>query len=113
VPQKEGAVLGIFRHLRPIGLNGQNDVFVVQKYIRLVREKLIFLYGQYVNISLESTFQWLSEDVLKIEVDAGVFENNIGKNVALDTRKMDAAATCKMQTCGPSTGKTRTKICGL
>jgi len=48
-PQKEGAVLGIFRHLRPppIGLSGQNDAFFVQKCIQLVREKLtVFLYGQ-------------------------------------------------------------------
>jgi len=27
MPQKEWTVLGIFRHLHPIGLNGQNDVF--------------------------------------------------------------------------------------
>ena len=41
-----------------------------QKCIRLVREKLIiFPYG---NICLESTFHWLSDDVLKFEVDAGV-----------------------------------------
>jgi len=35
VPQKEGAVLGIFRHLHPIGLNRQNDIFFAQKCIRL------------------------------------------------------------------------------
>jgi len=33
VPQKEGADLGIFQHLHPIGLNGQNGVFFAQKYI--------------------------------------------------------------------------------
>ena len=27
VAQKEDAALGIFRHLRPIGLSGQNDIF--------------------------------------------------------------------------------------
>jgi len=36
-----------FSHLRPIGLNGQSDVFFAQKCIRLVREKLtVFPYGQ-------------------------------------------------------------------
>jgi len=36
VPQWEGAVSGIFQHL-----NGQNDVLLAQKCIRLVHEKLI------------------------------------------------------------------------
>ena len=45
VPQKEGAVWGIFRHLHPIGLSGQNDAFFAQKCIRLVYEKLtVFPY---------------------------------------------------------------------
>ena len=43
----EGAVSGIFRHLRPIPLNGQNDVLFAEKCIRIVCEKLtIFPYGQ-------------------------------------------------------------------
>jgi len=44
-PSRRGC-FGIFRHLRPIGLNGQNDVFFGKKCIRLVREKLtVFPYG--------------------------------------------------------------------
>ena len=47
MPLKEGAILGFFQHLRPIGLNGQNDIFFAQKCIQLVREKLtVFPYGQ-------------------------------------------------------------------
>jgi len=49
VPQKEGAFWGIFRHLLPIGLNRQNDLFFAQKFNRLICEKLtIFSYGQAV-----------------------------------------------------------------
>jgi len=33
MPQKEGAVLGIYQHLCPIGLNGQNGIFFSQKCI--------------------------------------------------------------------------------
>jgi len=40
------------------------------------------------NTSLESTFHWLSEDVLKFEVDDG-FESKWKKNVTVDTRKMN------------------------
>jgi len=55
VPKEEGAVLGIFQHLCPIGLNEQNDVFFAQKCIRLVREKLTVAYFRTDKISLEST----------------------------------------------------------
>ena len=50
-----GAVSGIFRHLHPIGLNGQNDVFFAEKCIQLMCEKLtIFPYGQNIvrNVAL-------------------------------------------------------------
>ena len=47
VPQKEGAVLGILRHLRPIDLNGQNNVFFAKKCIRLVRGKLTVVQTRY------------------------------------------------------------------
>jgi len=33
VPQGEGAACGIFRHLRPINLNGRNDVLFAEKCI--------------------------------------------------------------------------------
>jgi len=41
VPQGEGVVSGIFRHL-----HRQNDVLFAEKCIRLVHEKLIFPYGR-------------------------------------------------------------------
>jgi len=47
VPKGKRLFWGFFGICTPIGLNGQNDVFLAQKRIRLVREKLIvFLYGQ-------------------------------------------------------------------
>jgi len=35
------------------------------------------------NISLESTFHWLSEDLLKFEVDVGFTSNRLYKNVTV------------------------------
>jgi len=40
------------------------------------------------NISLESTFHWLSRDTVKFEVDAGLCEK-FAKNVTVDTCKID------------------------
>jgi len=46
VPQGEGAVSGIFRHLRCIVFNGRNDVLIADQ---LVCEKLtIFPYAEYI-----------------------------------------------------------------
>jgi len=53
----------------PIGLNGRN----AEKCIRLVREKLrIFQYGQY--ITLETSFYWLSGDIVRFKIEVGVLE---------------------------------------
>jgi len=44
-----GCFWDFFRHLCPIGLNGQNDVLIVRKCIRIVCEMLtVFAYGQYI-----------------------------------------------------------------
>ena len=44
-----GLFLGFFGICAPTRLNGQNDVLIVQKCIRLMCEKLIiFAYGQYI-----------------------------------------------------------------
>ena len=64
MPQGEGDILGV---CHPIGLNG---VFVEQKCIRLVREKLIIVRTD--STSLECTFHWLSKNAVKFEVDVGV-----------------------------------------
>jgi len=72
LPKEEGAVWGIFQHLHPIGLNWQNDVFFAQKCIRLVRGKLTVAFFRTDKISLESTFDWLSKDAVKFEVNVGV-----------------------------------------
>jgi len=43
VSQGEGAVSGIFWHIRPVRLNGQNEALFAQNCIRLVFEKLTIL----------------------------------------------------------------------
>jgi len=70
MPQGKGAVSGIFQHLHSIGLNGQNDIFITQKYIRPIREKFsVFLYrqdivGVYVALALMLGFlQNLQQDL--------------------------------------------------
>jgi len=69
---RAGAVSGIFWHFCPIGLNGQNDVLFTQKmYYTRVKSWQYFCTD---NTSLESTFHWLSEDVLKFEVNTWVWE---------------------------------------
>jgi len=70
----------------PIGLNGQNDVLFAQKCIRLVRKKLIiFPYGQYViGIYVSLAFRGCTQLCGRCW---GL--RAIGKNVTVDTRKMD------------------------
>ena len=46
--------------------------FVTECIIKLVREKLIMFPYVGTGRPLESVFHWLSEHVLKFEVDAGV-----------------------------------------
>jgi len=65
VTQGEGAVLGFFGICACIGLKGQNDVFIAQKCIRLVLEKLtVFPYGQgIVGIYVSLAFRRYSQDI--------------------------------------------------
>jgi len=64
--QGEGVDLGSFPHWP----NGFNGVFCNRNvFDSCVKKLIIFLYGQYI---LESTFHWLSKDILKFEVDIGV-----------------------------------------
>jgi len=66
-------VKGWFRGvLVPTGLMGFSGIFVEQKRIQLLREKLIiFRYRQCI---VGSTFHWLSEDTVRFEDDVGVCE---------------------------------------
>jgi len=80
VPQGEWAVSsmisGIFRHLRglrPFRLNGRNDVLFVDKCIQLVCEKLTIF--RTVNISSESMFHWLSDDIDRFKIKVGLRRN--------------------------------------
>jgi len=63
-------VSGIFRHLRPIRLNGQNDVLFALKRIRLVCKKLtIFPTDKKL---LETPFYWLSDGIVRFKIEVGV-----------------------------------------
>ena len=48
------------------------------------------------NISLESMFHWLSKDVLKFEVDAGIYEQLANMYVTVDTQNGRSAAQCSV-----------------
>ena len=52
--------------------HGLNGVFFEQKCTRLVREKLtMFPYG---NKLLETPVHWLSTEIVRFQIDVGVFE---------------------------------------
>ena len=67
----EGLFLGFFGICAPICLNVRNDVLFTEKCIRLVREKLtIFPYGQDIVGNEETSFYWLSDDIVRFKIEA-------------------------------------------
>jgi len=61
---------GHFGFFVPIGLNGRMAYFLHRNAFDSCEKLTIF---PYYNMSLESTFHWLSEDTVNFEVDVAFF----------------------------------------